>query len=51
MPKQYVLVLKNTAGNCIQVFEQNQFDQLIDYIEKQTAVHVSMFRIELVEKH
>jgi hypothetical protein len=46
---KYCIVVKNTHGDNIKIFEQNQFNEAISYMEK-GGLLVSAYRIQLVEK-
>jgi len=48
--QEYTLVVRNTHGDLLRTFEQNEFDEVVEYIEGTGAVDVSMYRIQLVRK-
>ncbi len=47
---EYTLVVRNINGDLLRTFEQNQFDEVVNYIERTNAVDVSCYRIQLVRK-
>lgn len=46
---KYAIVVKNTAGDNLRVFEQDEFDKALKYMES-GGMLVSAYRIQLVEK-
>lgn len=46
---KYVIVVKNSSNDNLMVFEQDQFNDAIKYMESGSML-VSAFRIQLVEK-
>ena len=46
---KYAIIVKNSSNDNLRVFEQDQFDDAIKYMES-SAMLVSAFRIQLVEK-
>lgn len=47
---KYCIIVKNSSGDNLRVFEQDEFDKAVRYMESTRAVLVSTYRIQLVEK-
>lgn len=48
--QEYTLVVLNTSGVLLRTFEQDQFEEVVKYIEGTEAVDISLYRIQLVRK-
>jgi hypothetical protein len=48
--EEYTLVVRNINGDLLRTFEQNQFDEIVKYIERTNAVDVSCYRVQFVRK-
>ena len=47
---KYSIIVQNSNGNNLRVFDQNEFDKVIKYMEDGGGYVVSAYRIQLVEK-
>jgi hypothetical protein len=47
---KYSIVIQNANGNNLRIFEQDEFDKAIKYMESSGGYVVSAYRIQLVEK-
>lgn len=47
---KYSIVVQNANGNNLRIFEQNEFDKAVAYMESNGGYVISAYRIQLVEK-
>lgn len=47
---KYAIVVKNSNNDNLRVFEQDEFDKAVAYMETNGGYVISAYRIQLVEK-